>query len=501
MSGEASGVIGGGILVIAGLPYILVAAAGAAAIAGTAAAVYQVGKGIQKAEKRHQETVDLEKCSEQLQRFYDSFRSRSAELDMQNARFYKSTLESLQALKLQGYEDVRNMNFDSIREEVISSGREKLFASMDHAFADYAIVVNERFQQESRLQETELRNYKAINDRTAQMIASIENTENEQRQLAEQLREDAMGIIRLLENESGAFGNVKSDHIRAIKHLLDSVETDYGMGSYEKVIIACNSVIEKGMLLLQDIQKEGSRREFLHNQLASRYEYLNAWLDKIRYVDMDADENYEHDIHEDLNDFCQGKVRDLSDRIRNMLETLASEECDSWTDIMYREEIEYYDKKLIPQAERTISAAYSVLQNYLKKVDIIEILMEFMDEQGYDVDWAMPKGDDLSQQMVAHFTNPASQSEISIVLDVDSPVEEFSNVAIDILSYEQGESSNIEIKREKMRTAMMEALQKRNIMLHAPLTCKCDTVNRSSVQMDYNNEDKVAQMKPTILFS
>ena len=68
MSGEASGVIGGGILVIAGLPYILVAAAGAAAIAGTAAAVYQVGKGIQKAEKRHQETVDLEKCSEQLAR-------------------------------------------------------------------------------------------------------------------------------------------------------------------------------------------------------------------------------------------------------------------------------------------------------------------------------------------------------------------------------------------------------------------------------------------------
>lgn len=500
MSGEATGVIGGGILLVAGLPVIMTAVAGTAALAGTAAVVYQVSKKIQKAEQKHREKVDLEKCSIELQEFSAAFYSRAEEMENQNIRFYKKMMESLQVLEHYGSSELEDMSFDSIREAVVSCGRERLFTSIDRIFMDYIQNVEERFQQESRNQEVEIEKYKKVSDRVVQMSAFMEDMERRLQRTADQFWEDARGMMQLLENENKAFGNIKDDYIGVIRRLLDSVEKDYSMCLYEKVIMSCNGVVEKGILLLQDIRKEGSRREFLHNQLAFRYEYLSEWLKHIRYVNMKADENYKHEIHEDLNDFCQGKLQDFEDQILEMRKRLSSIECNSWTDIMYREELELCDKKLIPQIERTISAAYGVLQNYLKKVDIIEVLAEFMEEQGYDVDWSLPKGDDLSQQMVTHFTNPISQSEISIVLDVDSPMEEFSDVTIDILSYEQGESANIEVKREKLRTAMMETLRQQNILLHAPLVCKRGTVNHSSEQTAYNSEEKVMQMNPTIIF-
>lgn len=501
MSGEAAGgvVVAGGIVLA--MPAMLALAAGGAALLAAAAAAEQVQKGIRRTEEYLQERKELKHCSSMMQRFNEKLLERTEKLDYENREFQRKVAAELESLKMREYEAAQNTGFDGIREFVIADGRKAVFSNILQEFGKAAANISAEYEKERKNQECVMGEYVSLSGRAADMEAGLAETEIKMKLTAQQMWQDAKGILKILQRENKEFGGIKQEQIQAVSKILDDIPKDYSAGLYEHMIISCRGVIEKGMLLANEIQTEGRRRELLRTQLAVQYEYLKTWLNSMRCVDREADEEYPHDIHEDLNDFSQGLIQKQADKIDGILNAIYGEESGRWTDIMWKEALNECWETMFPQTEKMITDAYGVLQNYLKKADVIDVLAEFMEEQGYMADWSIPRGEDLSQQLVTHFTNIASGSQISIILDVDSPAEEMSDIAVDILSYEEEENVNIELKREKIRSAMTDALGHRDIIVNVPLACKKDTAYNSSGRLEYNYPDKVAGMAPLFIFS
>ena len=132
------------------------------------------------------------------------------------------------------------------------------------------------------------------------------------------------------------------------------------------------------------------------------------------------------------------------------------------------------------------------MNGYYQRLHVLEVVADFMSEQDYKMDWAMPVGGDASQKLVVHFVQKLTGNTISITLENDADSGDIANMAMEVLTfYGSGREVTEEEKRE-LRDHLTTALHKAG--LGGMLSCK-GHVNQPSDQVALNQKETVRNMK------
>ena len=497
MSGEAGGALG--VLLVA--PFMLPVVAAGALAAGTAAiaasAINEAEKEREIRKLRKQQNENLKRCSKRIALHQIALNEKLNKISEEHEKMFKNVSEIVQRSA-----ELRTQ-MDSLRimeergTDVIFHCRQSLFETLEQTFT----AEQERLEQ--NLNNT-LSGLEQISNETLFTREKIEGLEtkvsSERAEKAEVALEYISDAELLMENlflKSEMYNRLRYEQISTLMAKLDAAKKDYEAGLYDKAIDETFGIILKTDSLSGTIEYEGNQKRLLEADLKFRYEYLISWINEARYIDRDADEEYGHDIHEDLNDFSQERVQNLL----RLLEQRKSEISDScvWSKRLFKDRVLEYEEKLVPYAEKLMIDAYVVMQNYLKKLDILEALEPFMQDQGFDIEWSTVEGGDYSQQVVANFKSMQTGGEISVLIDSESPMNADSTMWIEMLSFGESAEAGLEERRREMRQRLMERLSKNNIVTRQEISCNVNTQNQSSEREIYKNPNAVKAMRPSVI--
>ena len=90
----------------------------------------------------------------------------------------------------------------------------------------------------------------------------------------------------------------------------------------------------------------------------------------------------------------------------------------------------------------------------------LEIVADFMTEQDYQMDWAMPVGGDVSQKLVVHFVQKMTGNTISVTLDNDIESGDIAKMAMEILTFYGNGRPVTENEKKELRDNLNAALNK-----------------------------------------
>ena len=130
------------------------------------------------------------------------------------------------------------------------------------------------------------------------------------------------------------------------------------------------------------------------------------------------------------------------------------------------------------------------MQAYYKKLQVLEIIAEFMEEQGYDTNWIQPEGDDLSRKLVVNFIHQDTGNAVSFTVDMEQDGEEMSRMLMDMMIfYEEREVT--EFEKQKLREHINQVLNDNGIK--GGLECSGD-IGKSCQRVEYNQREAVKNM-------
>lgn len=497
MSGDAAGVIFGGILVLVFLPQILTVAAVAAAGSAVVGGVEAIAKSISGLNKNKEKRQTYIKSSKNCSREMDSFLCKLAESREKSCNIEKELLESLsdemKRWKCAEKSVATDLNMEEVLKNIIGDERKRFHSFIDDKFSDLSMKTEKRFDEEAKSNQTEFMELLRLQKESKEFISGEQEKEKRKQGAADSMIKDAAEIIRYLNTENEMMSGFISAQIEILEKQKDIMMNQYNHAEYEAASITATGILEKALTVLNDSYYAYSRKNNLKIKLLSFYDSLAVWIDKMRYIDFAASEKYAHDIQEDLNDFCQNRIQLMQEDIKEQRNLIESDAL-NWTERMLQEEIFRVEKSLFPKAEKLILLASCVLENYLKKVDTIEMIADFMEGQQYEADWSIPNGNDYSQPLVTHFINYNTRNEISVVLDVEDPTIESSDLDISLYDF-NGDNPN-EMSRERLRQKLMSILMENGIVMGKPLDCVESTSHRESGRTEYKDMEQVLKLQP-----
>lgn len=458
MSGEAGGIIVGGVLLAGALPYIL---AGAAVIGGAAGLAALGSSALRSRENRRESSLKVDRCSKELSDLYDRLRTamdsqsargaqRCGELEAQmrgfSDRLRQAAAESqdpeqLDRLLRQAREE-RGRALGAAREEALAQiqreGREEVSAAMAAL-------------QEAQQAKEELLDWKSG---TAAARAG-------QQAMAQEFLRDAEATVRLLQSLEGSGGEEFRLRTAAVARSCETAARAVEEGAFEMAIAAARQSISRGASLAVEEEQKRLEADEAFIALESRLEGLAGELESQRRVVFE-DPLY-GSVEEYLDDFTQGGFERTLGRVQAMLARLRGPEGRRYGVGKLQLLLKEVEEELEPQAEEMIQAGHRELLHYYERLHALEAVSGYMKEQGYAIDWAQTAGDDATQKLVLHCSEPVSGNTIAVSLDEGGDPAEAGQMAMEVMFYYANGRPVTEDEKRALRAGMIGALEQKGL--------------------------------------
>lgn len=488
MSGEAGGVIVGGILLVGALPYILAGAA----VVGCAVGVASLGKELLQSRERRREAsrLETEHCSAELSALYGKLRAAVDEQFRQNNECDKRMEAQLRQLSGQ------------LRQAAGEEGNSNLTHLLQQGKKESAQMIGEARQAElSRIRrESEAE--------TAAVMVALQDAQRAkmdlldwkadtaaaragQKALAGELVRDAEATLRLLRSLSAGAGNFQlrvNAMERSCQVALQAMEAE----AYEVAAAGAQQVISRGAELALEEERKRLEIDEAAISLEARLESLLSQMESQRCVTFD-DPCY-GPTEEYLNDFTQGEFARVSQLLRDLLDELRSPEGRRYSLGKLQLLLEEVDEELAPQVETVLQSGHAELLHYYERLHALQVVGDYMKEQGYTMDWAQTAGDDATQKLVVHFTEPVNHNTVAVSLDEDTSAHEIGQMAMGVMFYYASGRPVTEEEKETLRSGMMGALMEKG--LRGELQCT-DCVHQEAADKTMDHASSVRDLAVT----
>ena len=460
MSGEGGGILIGGLVLVAALPVVL---AGAAMV-GAAVGLGALGRAaIHAGIEHHRKTkLELDNVSAELGQMYGKLRSTveaqrrlSEEYDRKIAREFTAASE--------------RMN------QAVERGMDR--SKMDRMLQDTRSSVNTQIQETRNRELTQFRE-NAKREAAAQ-ISALEQAQKmklslncwkqqtaaakaNQKAIAASLLRDAKSTIVLLRSLSAS--STDPAYVQQVQVYEDShrgLEQAMQAGAYQSVAASAQNIITNGARLAMEYELSESEKDEIRVALVMRLTELDAEFDSTAKVQLnvgfcDGQEEY-------LDDFIQGRYSEVQEEIRALLQEIRSEEGQRYSLQKLQLLQAEVEDSLVPKAYSLRDEAYANLISYYERLRALEIISDYMKDQGYQVDWAQTAGNDASQKLVVHFTQPVNGNSVSVALDRDATTTDIDRMAMEVMFYYGNNNQVSELEKERLRQRMLAALKRERL--------------------------------------
>lgn len=491
MSGNSVGWILMGVAAVIVAPYVV---AGTAAVA-TAYGAVKIGQGLVKhyAKARKRKQLEMKKGSNNVAKTYENMEKTIAKMESRKARNARSAARKLEdsARELNSRQksitDVKEINellteknaeFKKIMKEEIHDKEKEIHADAKKEMEDSI----KRLKTEKKDLANQLNTMKLWKKNDVETL-------KKQKTLTETELNDAKETIKLLESlsQEQCFAD-KNESSELLKKQFKKANDMYTKGLYEAAFAGFQDVVIKGANLVKQNAMEYQERTALQAELEARIEGLMAEVDKRREL-MVTNEMDGKIYYEDLNDYCSDGFEKLIGAMKTYQEDI-EKHSSQMTSYQMEKALMQVDECMVPKVEELVESAIQSMQVYYKKLQVLGIVTEFMEAQGYDTEWVQSEGDDRCRKLVVNFTHKDNENAVSFTIDMEQDGEEMARMLMDMMIfYEEREVT--EFEKKKLREHINQVLRDNGIK--GGLSCGGD-VGKSSSRVEYKDREKVRNM-------
>lgn len=490
MSGEGGGIVIGGILLIAGLPYILAGAA----IIGVAAGAVALGRvGINAAIEHHKsKQFEIDNCSTELQHLYGQMQSAMNQQHQQELAFYQRLDQQMTAFSRSMETAAQTLKDTSRMEQELRSARTACAKAMGETREKELKRIQTETKAEcakiSRSVEETMKTRAALADWTQRTEAAAAN----QKAVAQSLLRDAAATSRMLENLSASSGDrAFVQQAQAMVRSYQSAKTALDSGLYQMAAATAQQVISRGAALAMDNAMKTAETDSVRVALIAQLEALKEELETqcvLTFRDEVFGERQEY-----LDEFTQGEFERVQNEVKDMLARARTEQSPAMLEQMLRQT----EQVLIPNANLVVDTGHDKLRRYYERMHTMQVIKQYIESQGYRSDWAAPQGEDVTQKLVMRFQNSVTGNTISVALDEDSDPENVGRMAMEVMFYYANGRPVTEQEKQRIRDGISNALEKKG--LKSRLGCT-GSVNQPAANQTLNDFNAVIRTKPQKIF-
>lgn len=497
MSGEAGGVLIGGAIALALAPVVIT---GAAAL-GLAYGAIRVGGYLGKhaldyaAEKKREKELVVGQCSVQLDSLFSQMRSVVREETDAHTR----------------YAEQISKQFRTIGTEMKAVYDQKPSVEvLDRKIANSRNIINQKLSEEGKVVRRTIidKGQKQI----SQCIEVIEKSNAEkaeiikwadksvaavsmQKNVATEMLRDADAAYRVLDNMAKSSNDhVFRNQVHNIQTTLQRAKAMMDQEMFQSAFSNARTVIRESAILAGEHVQNELEMDMLVMELKAKVEGLAEELKAQRYLEFyDETKRNKKKIKVDLYNFSQGKYKKMLDTLQELSAKLDRE--GSSTSVYEVEKMmKHFEDEVEPEARHIVDYSYKIMKGYYDRLHALEIVADFMTEQDYQMDWAMPVGGDVSQKLVVHFVQKMTGNTISVTLDNDVGSGDIAKMAMEILTFYGNGRPVTENEKKELRDNLNVALNKAGFS--GALGCQ-GHVNQSSDQVEMNKKETVKNMPTT----
>ncbi len=506
MSGEGGGILAG---VVAGVILLPVVVTAAAAV-GCACGLGLLGQHLVKAGvRRWQERrpVAVRGGSRELAGLYQRADAALARQSREEARYLQELGEELQALARQTEEAARRQEVQAGGER----GRQALSQAAQEAAARSGA------QLQALLQETQRRGAASIGESGRRELERIRRETQEeaaaaldalkqaqqarldavnwrgetaahragQQAAAQALLGDAAASLELLESLAAGEDGSFPQQVQVMRQAYARARQAQEAGAYETAAAGAQQVVIRSASLVLEHQQAQEELQTARALLEGRLEGLQGELERHSRVSF-TDPLY-GPKEEDLDDFTQGALSQMQERLRRLraeLDTAGR----AWGTARLSRELDRLENETAPQAEQILRTGREKLVQYYRRLHTLQAAASYLEDQGCELDWAQPVGGDVTQKLVVHFREPGSGNTIALSLDEEGGPEETGRMAMEVLFYYANGRPVTEAEKQSLRDGIMNALRRSG--LEGTLGCT-GQVNQEAADQTLNRREAV----------
>lgn len=494
MSGEAGGVLVGGAIALSVAPAVIAGAA----VAGLAYGAIRIGGFLGEyavdyaAEKKREKELVVGQCSVQLESLYSEMRSvvreetnAHAMYAEQMARQFKTMGEELKLV-------CDNSPSVEILDEKIEAGRNAVQSKLREESDEIRRNIIEDGQK--RLSEC-VEVIQKSNEEKAELVKWADRSTaatSLQRSAAAEMVRDAEASYKVLDSmakssrDTTFHAQVKNIFI-ALERVRDLINQEMYQGAFSNA----RSIIRESAILASEHVQNELEMDMLVMELRAKMEGLLEEMKAQRFLAFcDETKRTRKNVKVDLNNFSQGKYKQMLEMLQDLMLELEREGSSASVYEVMRQ-IDRFDKEIEPEARHIMEYSQKIMRGYYERLHVLEIVADFMTEQDYEMDWAMPVGGDASQKLVVHFVQKMTGNTISVTLDNDIETDNIAQMAMEILTFYGNGRPVTENEKKELRENLNAALHKAG--LEGALGCQSN-VNQPSGQVGMDHKETVKNM-------
>lgn len=495
MSGEAGGVLVGGVVALTVAPVVI---AGAAAL-GLAYGALKVGGFLGKqaldyaAEKRREKELVVSQCSVQLDSLYSQMRSVIRDETTQHAKiademsrqFTQMGSDLKELCDRKPSADVLDKNISISRDAVTSKLGSESSVIRDNIISEGKKNLSKCIEviEKSNAEKAELIRWA---DKTAAGVGL-------QKAAAAEMLRDAEASFRVLESMSGS--SKDTNFINQVKTIFLSLQRSRSMMDqemYQGAFSNARTVVRECAVIASEHVQDELKTDMLIMELRAKIEGLSEELSAQRYLEfVDETRKNKKNIRVDLNHFSQGKYKKMLESLKELSGQLGS--AGSTSSLYEISQIsKQFDEEIEPNARHIVDYSHKIMKGYYDRLHVLEVVADFMTEQDYKMDWAMPVGGDASQKLVVHFVQKMTGNTISVTLDNDVETGDIAKMAMEILTFYGSGRPVTEREKKELREHLNAALNKAGVS--GQLGCQ-GKVDQASDQIELDSKESVKKMQ------
>ncbi len=494
MSGEAGGVIVGGMVALAVAPVIIT---GAAAL-GLAYGAIRLGGFLGKqaleyaAARKRENELKVVACSSQLENMYTQMRSVVREETDRHTRFAQ---EMGQYFSRMGA-DLQTMRAQGASVEELEKKLEISRKSMNAKLGEESAAFRSQIIAQGKAGLSQcVETIEKSNRERAELVRWADKSaaaQSMQRASAQDMLRDAEASCRLLQAMAESSKNSSfASQVQAVFATLQHSKTMMEQGMYQSAFSSARTVVRECAVLASEKVQNELEADMVAMELQARTEGLLEEMRAQRYVEfVDETKKVKKKVKADLCQFSQGKYKHMMETLETLSARLAAEGPTASAYEM-QQIARRFDTELEPEARRIVDRSYKVMRGYYERLHVLEVVADFMTQQDYKMDWAMPVGGDASQKLVVHFVQKSTNNTISVTLDNDVDSGDIARMAMEILTFYGSGRPVTEAEKKQLREDLNAALAKAG--LGGQLACQ-GKVNQPSDQVQMNSKEEVKKL-------
>ncbi len=497
MSGDAGGAIIGLALALAAAPALIAGAA----VVGTAYAAIKVGGFLFDAAKEHHKNVQLEvdNCSRDLQRMYSSINQAVKDAGNLQYEYNIKVAERMEAIS----KEIEKITSDSVDlsswNERLENGRRELDKTLAISTSETAAEITADFKKTAKKSIAVIENEQKLRADILDFKSSKADDIAKAKAVATISLDDARATVKLLGNLSKASPDkelaMKADILAAN---LDKVEESFNNGLYEASLAGANSIVTEGALIAADFAAVDLERKQAILEYQTKIVSLISELESRKELTVTLECGDEETV--DLADFSQG----MYDKAMNDLNAKLRQSEKDWDNVSLekvRAELAVCD--LISTADGDVTVAQIIdvatekMQSYYQKLAALDIVSEYMESQGFSLDWAQPVGNDITQKLVIGFTNSVTKNTISVSIDTEGKIDDMCNYVMDLAYFYNNDRPVTEQEKAKIRDGLNKALSEKGLRGMLGCTGSYDAPSQKTQLLD---AEKVSRTAPVNIY-